>query len=226
MSRLLIALWASLAAAAALAADSVTVTEIDGSYEIVMTHDERSWIPVHPDKGFFPTLHYDLRLIARGSGRPAELDGQPARRYVLHEDVVELPTDCSHTGGELLLAPASGRLRLDVRLGAAYRSHHNHSGDYSGVVYRRAEIRNLLPADQLIDLDDTYVRARGQFADDGRHFVIGGTRHRVLDDCTPAPGQDVDILARVIHPNTRTPDPYLFILRKSGEPQRCCRFPR
>jgi hypothetical protein len=223
LPRLLAVLFLSLGSTAHAASETVTVTELDGSYEVVIITEEQTLIPIHPDKGFFPKQTYDTRFITRGAGSASTLAGRPARRFTVSEDAVTAIDNCIHAKGELVFSEEAGELLLDADLTRSHSRYKNHSATYRQVRFFHPTIRDLKATDSLLQLRDVYVRAQGHFSDDGRHFVIGGSQFRSLDACTPGPAERVEILARVIHPRTREPDPYLYILRKSGsENSRCC----
>jgi hypothetical protein len=218
-------LWAiigwSFASSALAVTEVATVTKLGESYEIYVKTVDQSFIPFHPDKGFFPKLRRMVQFVTTGPGTTKMIDGHPYQHFTLKRDIFPVLDNCLYSSGEILFSEESRELIIQGRLSERHSAYKNHSGKYTQVEFASPRIETLNKDLDLSNPDVNYVRATGTFVEH-RTFLAEGKRHEITAWCPPVNGDPVDILARVYHPTAGNGAPYLFVLRHDGWPNGEC----
>jgi hypothetical protein len=197
-----------------------TVAKVADMYHIKIVTVEQSLIPFHPDKGFFPKIRREVQFVTTGPGEKITVADREYQRFVINRDVVTVLDNCIYSEGEIRFSEKFGELIIEGKLSAKHSHYTNHSGDYKGVQFLHPVIVAIDKNVVLSSIPDSYVTATGTFGSRRREFVSNGVTYEALDSCAQENDEPTEIVARVIVPTGGSRNPFLYVLRKTGEAKK------
>jgi hypothetical protein len=196
-----------------------SVTKLENDYEIRVVIEERSWIPLDPQAGFFPMRHHEEWFLTTGDGESKTIDGRQYKKFAIGKDVLPIGDNCLYSDGEILFSTDADELIIKANLAPGYPHYNNHLDTYRNVKFSSLSIIELQKTSDLMELAGSVVKARGTFPESRQFLSEAGVTYEVSDSCTPKDNKPIEILARVFKPHSGAP--YLYVLRKEGI--KCCR---